>query len=271
MKIDTERRFKIAQNHSLTHVLNYILRQYLKEDISQKGSLVTDEKLRFDFGFNRGISDENIAQIEKLVNEEIYKGLTVYNQIVPLSSAKQISGLRAVFGEVYPDPVRVLSIGNPIEELIDSPKSDKWNSFSIEFCGGTHAKNTHDAQAFAIVEESSIAKGIRRITAITGKEALEAISLSVKLSEEITSLANEALSCPSSKDFVNYEETINRIRTQLDNSSIRQVTKNYIRHQIETIGKHIFAIKAKEAKERLSYTLEHLKLVRLKNTIYLHL
>jgi alanyl-tRNA synthetase len=94
--------------------------------------------------------------------------------MVSLEEAKKITGLRAVFGEVYPDPVRVLSVGQPVESLLQEPGRQDWLSYSVEFCGGTHLTNTAQAEHFVVVEETAIAKGIRRVTAVTGELALEA-------------------------------------------------------------------------------------------------
>jgi alanyl-tRNA synthetase len=95
---------------------------------------------------------------------------------VPLEQAKAISGLRAVFGEAYPDPVRVVSVGQPVSAMLADPSSALWGESSVEFCGGTHLTNTAEAQAFVIVEESAVAKGVRRISAVTGQPALAALA-----------------------------------------------------------------------------------------------
>ena len=95
---------------------------------------------------------------------------------MPLEQAKAISGLRAVFGEAYPDPVRVVSVGQPVSAMLADPSSALWGESSVEFCGGTHLTNTAEAQAFVIVEESAVAKGVRRISAVTGQPALAALA-----------------------------------------------------------------------------------------------
>jgi len=105
---------------------------------------------------------------------------------VTLAEAKKIRGLRAVFGEVYPDPVRVVSVGTSVEDLLAHPDKAEWMGLSIEFCGGTHLKNTKEAVAFTIVGEESLAAGVRRIVALTGKEAQTAIANALDLREKIT-------------------------------------------------------------------------------------
>jgi Threonyl and Alanyl tRNA synthetase second additional domain len=102
--------------------------------------------------------------------------LVCVTQVVPLEQAKAISGLRAVFGEAYPDPVRVVSVGQPVSAMLADPSSALWGESSVEFCGGTHLTNTAEAQAFVIVEESAVAKGVRRISAVTGQPALAALA-----------------------------------------------------------------------------------------------
>jgi alanyl-tRNA synthetase len=165
--VDYDRRSNIAPNHTMTHVLNYALRTVLGDGVDQKGSLVDDEKLRFDFSHNKAMSPEEIEQVEAIVREQVSKKLAVDTREVPLAQAQAISGLRAVFGEVYPDPVRVVSVGPSIDELLAEPAKEDWKSYSIEFCGGTHLGNTGEADEFVLLSEEGIAKGIRRVVGAT--------------------------------------------------------------------------------------------------------
>ena len=174
LSYDDARRFPLRNNHSATHILNFGLREVLGEDIDQKGSLVAPEKLRFDFSFKNPVNVKQLEQVEKICNEFVQKNLKVYSKEVPLAVAKAIHGLRAVFGETYPDPVRVVSIGYDVDEITKDVSNPQWKSTSIEFCGGTHVAKTSDIKYFAIIEESGIAKGIRRIVAVTGEEAVQA-------------------------------------------------------------------------------------------------
>ncbi|GAA5813894.1 hypothetical protein MFLAVUS_007382 [Mucor flavus] len=174
LSYDDNRRFPLRNNHSATHILNFALREVLKEDIDQKGSLVTSEKLRFDFSYKTPVSVKQLAEVEKICNDFVTKNLKVYSKEVPLAVAKAIHGLRAVFGETYPDPVRVVSFGYDIDEITADVSNPKWKTTSIEFCGGTHVAKTSDIKYFAIIEESGIAKGVRRIVAVTGDEAVAA-------------------------------------------------------------------------------------------------
>lgn len=166
-----ERRWPIRNNHTGTHVLNYALREVLGDGVDQKGSLVAPEKLRFDFSNKQGLTPQQLEQVESICTEYIKSNKEVFAKEVSLDDAKAINGLRAVFGETYPDPVRVVSVGVPVEDLLANPTKPEWHKISIEFCGGTHVKTTGEIKDLVIIEELGIAKGIRRIVAVTGNEA----------------------------------------------------------------------------------------------------
>jgi alanyl-tRNA synthetase len=161
-------RADIMRNHTATHLMNWALRRVLGDSIDQKGSLVDPDKTRFDFTHGKALSAEEIAEIERLVNEKIYADLPVTPVVMPLAEAKKIAGVRAVFGEKYPDPVRVLLIGadRPQQATVDC---------SVEFCGGTHLRHTGEAGFFKIVSQEPVGKGVRRVTAVTGREAVATV------------------------------------------------------------------------------------------------
>src|SRR5207245_1859234 len=161
-------RADTMRKHTATHLLNWALRKGLGEHIEQKGSLVDAEKTRFDFAHTGPLTDAEVAEVERLVNEKIYADLPVTPVTMPLEEAKKLPGVRAVFGEKYPDPVRVLLIGakKPGEATPDQ---------SIEFCGGTHLMHTGEAGFFKIVSQELVGKGVRRVTAVTGKEAVATV------------------------------------------------------------------------------------------------
>ena len=183
--VDYERRGNIMPNHTLTHVLNYALRTVLGDGVDQKGSLVDDEKLRFDFSHNKAMSVDEVKKVEAIVREQIGRKLAVDTREVALDKAKAISGLRAVFGEVYPDPVRVVSVGPKIDELLASPAAEEWKTYSIEFCGGTHLANTGDAGEFVLLSEEGIAKGVRRITGATKGGAASALATAAEVAARV--------------------------------------------------------------------------------------
>lgn len=154
-KVDQARRQSIRLNHSATHLLHAALRQVLGEHIAQKGSLVESQKFRFDFSHFEGVTSEQLAEIESIVNKEIRANHTLTTELMELEAAKA-SGAVALFGEKYDEEVRVVSMG----------------SFSVELCGGTHVGRTGDIGLLKIVSEAGIAAGIRRIEAVTGEQAL---------------------------------------------------------------------------------------------------
>src|SRR5207247_10073016 len=128
-------------------------REVLGEGVQQKGSLVDPDKLRFDFSHNKAMHEDEIARVEQLVDERIKRKLPVYSEVAPQEQALKINGLRAVFGEKYPPMVRVVAIGVSVADLLKNPTSEKWRRYSVEFCGGTHLKNTSEVEAFVITIE----------------------------------------------------------------------------------------------------------------------
>jgi alanyl-tRNA synthetase len=154
------RRMDIMRNHTGTHLLNWALREVLGEHVNQAGSVVAPDKLRFDFSHNQAVTHDQLARVERMVNDRILADEPVTHRVMPLAEAKKVPGVRAVFGEKYPDPVRVITIGGAADS-------------SAEFCGGTHLKHTGQIGSLKIISEESVAKGVRRITALTGRGAIE--------------------------------------------------------------------------------------------------
>lgn len=157
-RIDHARRERIKRNHSATHLLHAALRKVLGEHVSQKGSLVDPDKLRFDFSHFEAVTAEELKEIERQVNEQVLQNTPVDIDVTDMETAQQ-KGAMALFGEKYGDEVRVLSMG-----------SDR---YSVELCGGTHVSRTGDIGLFRITSESGISSGVRRIEAVTGFGALE--------------------------------------------------------------------------------------------------
>ena len=157
--IDVERRQAIRRAHSATHLLDAALKKVLGDHVHQAGSLVEPDRIRFDFTHFEGITAEELAQVDKLVNDAILNGYPVITEVLPIEEAKQ-KGAVAMFGEKYGDVVRVVEMGD----------------FSMEFCGGTHLDNTAKVGTFRIKSEGSVASGVRRIEATVGKLTLEAMN-----------------------------------------------------------------------------------------------
>ncbi|XP_077165936.1 alanine--tRNA ligase, cytoplasmic [Paroedura picta] len=185
--VDESRRRPIMSNHTSTHILNFALRAVLGE-ADQRGSLVAPDRLRFDFTAKGAMSTKEIKKAEEIANQMIREAKVVYAKDCPLAAAKAIQGLRAVFDETYPDPVRVVSIGIPVEDMLADPSSAAGSVTSVEFCGGTHLQNSSHAGSFVIVSEEAIAKGIRRIVAITGAEAQKALRKADSLKKLLSNL-----------------------------------------------------------------------------------
>ena len=154
--VDDARRQAIALNHSATHLLHEALRVVLGEHVQQKGSLNDEQRLRFDFSHFEAVSAEQLAEVEKIVNDQIRSNTDVVTEIMAIDEAKE-KGAAALFGEKYDDVVRVLSMGG---------------DFSIELCGGTHARRTGDIGLLKVTSEGGVAAGVRRIEAVTGAGAL---------------------------------------------------------------------------------------------------
>jgi alanyl-tRNA synthetase len=164
----TTRRIDIMRNHTATHLLNLALKQILGGHVEQKGSLVDDAKTRFDFSQDKPITPEQLHEIERNVNRNVALDMFVHAREMPLEEAKKLPGVRAVFGEKYPDPVRVVMIGadDPAKVTAD---------LSTEFCGGTHMPRTGLIGYFKITGTEAVAKGVRRITAVTGRPAYQEV------------------------------------------------------------------------------------------------
>ena len=190
LAVDPQRRATM-KNHTGTHVLNWALRAVLGEHVMQKGSLVDPEKTRFDFAHPKALTPEEVERVERLANEQIARGLPVHIKEIPQAEALRINGLRAVFGERYPEIVRVMSIGVPVEQLAADPGNAAWRDYSIEFCGGTHVRNTREIGHLAVVAEEAIAKGVRRIVAYTGLAAQVADEMGAALVQRVTTLLRQ--------------------------------------------------------------------------------
>ncbi|QII36535.1 alanine--tRNA ligase [Rouxiella badensis] len=201
--VDATRRDRIRLNHSATHLLHAALRQVLGKHVAQKGSLVNDNYLRFDFSHFEAMKPEEIRQVEDLVNAQIRRNLPIETNIMALDDAKE-QGAMALFGEKYEDHVRVLRMGD----------------FSTELCGGIHASRTGDIGLFRIQSESGTAAGVRRIEAITGENAINALHQQSDLLQDVAHLV---------KGDVN--SVTDKIRTLIERSRLLEKELQQVKDQ----------------------------------------
>jgi len=225
-QVDYDRRRDVAPNHSMTHVLNAALREVLGDGVDQRGSQCNDEKLRFDFSHKSAMTVDQLRDTEVYVRETIEKSLPVKAEVMALADAKAIPGVRAMFGEVYPDPVRVVRVGDDC---------------SVEFCGGTHISNTAEAEAFVLTEETAVAKGIRRISALTRGAAAKAVAEGTEFEGKTSSL--ESINPDETPDL---DKQAGALRKDLDAAELSAALKAELRARIEAVQK-----KGIEAKKRL--------------------
>jgi len=160
--VNTENRKKTKANHSATHIMHEALRRVLGEHVTQKGQMVDGERIRFDISHGAAITREELARVEDQVNQVILQNSVASTELMNPEAAKE-AGAMALFGETYGDEVRVLSLGEPIDE--------EAKKYSVELCGGTHVERTGDIALFKIVSEGAVAAGIRRVEAVTGEAA----------------------------------------------------------------------------------------------------
>ncbi|MFC5325815.1 alanine--tRNA ligase [Bradyrhizobium oligotrophicum] len=165
LDVDHGRRSAIRANHSATHILHEALRQVLGDHIAQRGSLVSPDRLRFDFVHPKPISPEELARVEDIANDVVLENAEVTTRLMGLDDARE-AGARALFGEKYGDEVRVVSMGHAARELGSNAMG-----WSVELCGGTHVKRTGDIGLIAVTSESAVASGVRRIEALTARGA----------------------------------------------------------------------------------------------------
>lgn len=205
-KVNAERRRKIAIHHSATHLLHAALRKVLGPHVAQKGSLVNDEYLRFDFSHFSKVNDEEIKQVESLVNEKIRENIPVVIKQMPKEEALA-TGAMALFGEKYSDVVRVV--------IIDP-------NYSIELCGGTHVGNTGELGYFKLTHETAVAAGVRRVEAVSGKAAEDHLNTELTLSRSI----REALKNPKEpvKAIENLLAENNELKKKIERLEAKQLS-----------------------------------------------
>jgi alanyl-tRNA synthetase len=185
MAVDAARRAQICQHHSATHLLHEALRRTLGDHVAQKGSLVAEDRLRFDISHPKPISDRELDSIAEQVNAMIVQNGAVETRVMPVDEARQ-AGARALFGEKYGDEVRVVSMGLDEGALGEGQAAAHAPSiYSMELCGGTHVKRTGDIGLLHIVSESGVSSGVRRIEALAGEAARQALEKSYQAMQAV--------------------------------------------------------------------------------------
>ncbi|XP_041047338.1 alanine--tRNA ligase, cytoplasmic isoform X2 [Carcharodon carcharias] len=232
--IDEAKRRSVMSNHTSTHMLNFALRSVLGE-ADQRGSLVAPDRLRFDFTAKGAMSTQEIKKSEEITSKMIQEAKPIYAKDTPLAAAKAIQGLRAVFDETYPDPVRVVSVGIPVEDMLADPSGPAGSVTSVEFCGGTHLQNSRHAGPFVIVSEEAIAKGIRRIVAVTGSEAQKALRKADTLQKSLVALESK-VQCQMSPNK-EIQKEIADLTEMISAAVIPQWQKDELRDKLKSLKK----------------------------------
>ncbi|QDP00678.1 alanine--tRNA ligase [Thalassotalea sp. PS06] len=219
--IDTERRSAIIKNHTATHLLHAALRQVLGEHVTQKGSLVDNEKLRFDFSHFEGVTAEELRTIEQLVNQQIRNNSARETALMQIDEAKA-KGAMALFGEKYDDEVRVVTLGD----------------FSTELCGGVHVDQTGEIGLFKITSEAGIAAGVRRIEAVTGEAALAFVDAQADTLDAISALVKSDSSNALGKveQMIQKAKQLEKEITQLKQKMAAQAGSDLVSNAIDING-----------------------------------
>ncbi|CDJ65254.1 alanyl-tRNA synthetase, putative [Eimeria necatrix] len=265
--VNYARRLGLAQHHTGTHLLAAALRQALLQEnskgesgkrsenafieaekrvIKQKGSLVEEKRLRFDFDWDAPLTNQQIEAVELYVQRAIASSLPVNTAVLPLKTAMELPALCAVFGEAYPDPVRVVTIGPDTKELQkiqETQGADKVSS-SVELCGGTHLSNAAQLEDFVVISEESIAKGVRRVVAVAGEAAISARS---ELRDVCLSLSNLESASPA---FPFFEKEVQQARAFVEsNKMIPLLSRRRLLAELEhkqKLGLELSKFRAKE-------------------------
>lgn len=239
-QVDIDRRTKIRLNHSATHLLHEALRQVLGEHVAQKGSLVTDKYLRFDFSHPVAMKLEELRRVTQIVNQQVRRNLPITTELLDIEEAKA-KGAMALFGEKYEQQVRVLTMGD----------------FSIELCGGTHAQRTGDIGLFTILSETGTAAGIRRIEAITGEHALNSL---FAVQDQISELSQVVKTNSSNlvekvKTITDHNRTLERELQQLKDQQAAQQSASLTDQVVEIQGVKLLVSELKHTDPKLLRTM----------------
>nr|XP_040041394.1 alanine--tRNA ligase, mitochondrial isoform X1 [Gasterosteus aculeatus aculeatus] len=233
LHLDQVHRLSCMVNHTATHLLNFALRKVLGASVQQRGSKVSADRLRFDFSVKKSLDTSQLQQVDRCVNDIIRANHFVHSQELPLREANRIKGLRTV-DEVYPDPVRVVSVEVEVSELFEG---ETGRETSVELCCGTHLLQTGAIEDLLIVSERQTVKGISRIVAVTGREAKRAREEGQTLSQEVGSLSARLTdSAPSSIDAAQrFAKEVGLLSDAVDNTSIPQWQRSDLQARLRAL------------------------------------
>ncbi|XP_041640668.1 alanine--tRNA ligase, mitochondrial [Cheilinus undulatus] len=233
LHLDQAHRLSCMVKHSATHILNFALREVLGPSVHQRGSHVSADRLRFDFSIKGSLSVEQLQLVDRCVSDIISANQIVYCQEVPLQAATGIDGLRTV-DEVYPDPVRVVSVGSPVSQLLDGHSDGQT---SVELCCGTHVLQTGHIEDVLIISEKQMVKGISRIIAVTGQEAARAREAGQVLTQDVDSLSARLKdSAPSTVDSAQcLSKEVGVLSDAVDNTPIPQWQRRELQSHLKAL------------------------------------
>ncbi|XP_029950412.1 alanine--tRNA ligase, mitochondrial [Salarias fasciatus] len=258
LHLDQAHRLSCMVKHTATHVLNFALRKLLGPSTQQRGSHVSADRLRFDCSIKGSLSSSQLQQLEELISIIISENQVVHSQEVPLQAARSIAGLRTV-DEVYPDPVRVVSLEVPVSELLDGQTA---RETSVELCCGTHLLRTADIEDLVITSERQMVRGISRIIAVTGREATQAREAGHVLSEEVDSLSVRLSDgTPSTIDATRrLAKEVGVLSDAVDNTPIPQWQRKELQARLKALQRsantRLRKLEAKEAAVKAQEVLE---------------
>ncbi|XP_059838556.1 alanine--tRNA ligase, mitochondrial isoform X5 [Hypanus sabinus] len=251
--VNEAQRVGCMVKHTATHLLNAALHRVLGAQTEQRGSHITADRLRLDISVKRPITDSQLGELEAMLQELIQRDEEVFTAKLPLSRALGIQGLRTI-DEIYPDPVRVVSIGIPVEQLQTSD-----NTHSVELCCGTHLLRTGLIQDLAIVSERQLGKGVSRLIAVTGQEAKQARVMSSALFEEVDSLSAQAQGIPKSLgDARRLGKDIGRLTDVVDGAMLPQRERRQLQHRLRALQR---AANTRTRKLEEQEAADHLRVV----------
>ncbi|XP_043916877.1 alanine--tRNA ligase, mitochondrial isoform X2 [Protopterus annectens] len=257
--VDETQRLACMVKHTATHLLNFALHTVLGETTEQRGSHVTAERLRFDFSIKAPVTKEQLKEIENVIHELIQKDEKIHMAEVPLKLTSRIPGLRTI-DEVYPDPVRVVSVGATAQSLLQQDvKPEKQGS--VELCCGTHLLQTGAIEDFVVVSERQLVQGVSRIVAVTGQQAKQAREVGEALAQEVESLSHRLQSRMSSLCIAQrLSKEIGQLTETVDNAVIPQCLRRELQGTLKafqrTANTAIRKLETKEAMEKSNILLK---------------